>query len=368
MQSAYAATIQLPRTGLGACYDSVAKQIACPGTGQDGELQKGVAWPKPRFTNLDGTAPVKGSVVVDQLTGLMWTKDANLPAGVVTWQQALDYVAKMNAGAGTYGYNDWRLPNLNEMLSLGDISQSAPALPKGHPFVNFVPLFMYWSSSTYIAQTDHAWGVVMSWGRAAYANKLDRNAVWPVRTARPEETSPSGAIQLPKTGQTICHNSEGKQIACLGTGQDGDLQKGVAWPSPRFTNLDGTTPVKGAVVVDQLTGLTWARDANLAYVAKTWQQALDYIASLNAGAGAFGYNDWRMPNINEISSLMDISRTGLALPDGHPFSRVQPKYYWSSSENCMHKEVAWGVMTVYGRLSHDAKPNRNFVWPVRGGK
>ncbi|OGW13930.1 MAG: hypothetical protein A2035_03980, partial [Nitrospirae bacterium GWA2_42_11] len=52
---------------------------------------------------------------------------------------------------------------------------------------------------------------------------------------------PQAPIRLPKTGQTTCYDNSGIIVACAGTGQDGDLQRGVAWPSPRFTdNGDGT--------------------------------------------------------------------------------------------------------------------------------
>src|SRR4030042_1414657 len=52
---------------------------------------------------------------------------------------------------------------------------------------------------------------------------------------------------VPKTGQT---NPYGL------TGTDGALQKGVAWPTPRFTdNLNGT-------VTDKLTGLIWMTTGN----------------------------------------------------------------------------------------------------------
>jgi hypothetical protein len=67
-------------------------------------------------------------------------------------------------------------------------------------------------------------------------------------------TSPAG---VPKTGQTDCYYDDGTSGTCTcGTtncpsGQDGDLEKGVAWPDPRFTdNGDGT-------VTDNLTGLVW---------------------------------------------------------------------------------------------------------------
>ena len=112
----------------------------------DGALQMGVAWPNPRFTNPDGSSPATGNVVLDQLTGLMWTKDANLPNGTLTWPNALSYVATMNSGAGYGGYKDWRLPNKIELHSLTDFKQSF--LPSGHPFINASPAHIDWGSTT----------------------------------------------------------------------------------------------------------------------------------------------------------------------------------------------------------------------------
>ena len=83
--------VQLPQTGQTTCYDTVGDVIPCAGTGQDGEIQAGVAWPNPRFS-------VSGDCVTDNLTGLMWAKNANLPNGARTWQEALDYVASTNSG------------------------------------------------------------------------------------------------------------------------------------------------------------------------------------------------------------------------------------------------------------------------------
>src|SRR3989338_4724914 len=86
---ALSGTVQLPQTGQTISYAA----------GDDGDIRAGVAWPNPRFTdNGNGT-------VTDNLTGLMWTKNANL-AGFKSWQGVLDYVAGMNSGGGTYGYTD----------------------------------------------------------------------------------------------------------------------------------------------------------------------------------------------------------------------------------------------------------------------
>lgn len=86
-------------------------EINCTGTGQDGEIQAGISWPSPRFTdNGDGT-------VTDNLTSLIWLKDANC-FGSRKWQDALDIVADFNSNPEKYNcvnystasYSDWRLP------------------------------------------------------------------------------------------------------------------------------------------------------------------------------------------------------------------------------------------------------------------
>jgi hypothetical protein len=69
----------------------------------------------------------------------------------------------------------------------------------------------------------------------------------------------SETIDLPKTVQTESYV----------TGDDGDLEKGVAWLSPRFTD-NGNDTVK-----DNLTGLIWLQDANC-NGAMTWSNALTY--------------------------------------------------------------------------------------------
>jgi hypothetical protein len=143
------ASAQAPlwQTGQTACHDTTTGNVInCSGTGQDGELRKGVAWPSPRFT-------VSGDCATDNLTGLMWARNANLPIG---WQGALDYAASLNSGSGLCGRHDWRIPNRKELRSLVDYSQSYPALPLNHPFID-VQTGHYWSSSTNATNPNNAW-------------------------------------------------------------------------------------------------------------------------------------------------------------------------------------------------------------------
>lgn len=182
-----AATVQLPRTGQSACYDTAGATIACAGSGQDGEKQAGAPWPDPRFNdNSDGT-------VTDNLTGLVWLKNANCTDtiasiaktnGHLTWSNAMTW--SNNLASGACGLTDgstagqWRLPNRKELQSLVDRSRSYPALPSGHPFSAFQDFC--WSSST---RANTSWFVNMSSGWVEGSDKDNGNyCVWPVRAGQ----------------------------------------------------------------------------------------------------------------------------------------------------------------------------------------
>jgi hypothetical protein len=95
-----------------------------------------------------------------------------------------------------------------------------------------------------------------------------------------ENSAIAGAIDLPKTGQTTCYDSDGNVISCEGTGQDGDIRAGVAWPTPRFTdNRDGT-------MSDNLTGLMWLKDADC-FGSRDWENALRKVKDFNVNPGNY---------------------------------------------------------------------------------
>lgn len=183
-------------------------------------------------------------------------------------------------------------------------------------------------------------------------------------------TIPAGVIALPKTGQTICSDDSGVVVDCTGTGQDGELQTGVAEPSPRFT-VDGS----GNCVTDNLTGIMWTQNANLPAGAGaastgtvTWQQALDFANSLQL----CGFDDWRLPNRKELSSLVNYNLANNAtVLNTLGFSGVEANYlYWSSSSYASSAVNAWIVDMRNGGVSHITKSDNTYiyVWPVRAGQ
>ncbi len=178
---------------------------------------------------------------------------------------------------------------------------------------------------------------------------------------------------VPKTGQTISHT----------VGDDGDLEMGVAWPNPRFTdNSDGT-------VTDNLTGLIWLTNANCANATRPWATALTDVASLNSAGtmndnncgdtsnGGSWQTDWRLPNVREMHSLAHYSFIVPAVPNtagtgqwsaGDPFTGVKPEYYWSSTSYVSYTANAWRVGLYYGFVNMGTKTNSYYVWPVRAGQ
>ena len=121
-------------------------------------------WPNPRFTdNGNGT-------VTDNLTGLIWTKNADCQGGR-NWGDALAHCNALMSGAcgltdGSVAGN-WRLPNRRELESLVDLRYYNPAMPntagtgqatEGDPFTNLQSK-VYWSSSTHAYSTYYAWYV-----------------------------------------------------------------------------------------------------------------------------------------------------------------------------------------------------------------
>ena len=168
---------------------------------------------------------------------------------------------------------------------------------------------------------------------------------------------------LPQTGQATCYDASGSVVACAGTGQDGDKKTGKAWPDPRFTdNGNGT-------VTDNLTGLLWLKNANC-FGSQTWAAAVSSAGGLANGACSLTdgstAGQWRLPNISELESLVDLSKNNPALPAGHPFSNAQSYYYWSSSTYAGSTSYAWYVSMLNGYVYYSNKTYSNYVWPVRG--
>ena len=171
---------------------------------------------------------------------------------------------------------------------------------------------------------------------------------------------------LPRTGQTTSY---------LG-GDDGSAQKGVAWPGTRFTdNANGT-------VTDHLSGLVWLKNAGC-FSPTDWSTALN--AANRLASGACGLTDgstagtWRMPNANELESLVDVAHANPALSAGSSFSNINlGNAYWSSTTYAAGPGNAMAIRFSDGRWINGAEggggsfdnakaTSSNSLWAVKSG-
>jgi len=113
----------------------------------------------------------------------------------------------------------------------------------------------------------------------------------------------------------------------------------------------------------------------------TWQEALNAANTLAAPACGLTdkskAGDWRLPNVNELLSLIDYGFLNPALSnaagnspwtEGDAFSDVQSTVYWSSTSVVGFSFAAWFISLGNGSVNGAVKSDNYYVWPVRGRK
>ena len=107
----------------------------------------------PVIEIVNGKKQTTYPAVLDKETGLVWERTGS--SGTMGWYAAISYCYRRTTG----GRKGWRLPTMEELLSLVDPSKENPALPDGHPFLGDHLSSYYWSSSTNAGNTSSAWFV-----------------------------------------------------------------------------------------------------------------------------------------------------------------------------------------------------------------
>jgi hypothetical protein len=286
----------------------------------------------------------------DQATGLMWSQT---DSGVgMDWEHALAWAQTRN-GEKFLGYSDWRLPNSKELQSLVDYTRSAEATAAANVGPAISPLFKISSITNEAGATDYPYfwtstsaggkdgePLVFAWyvafGRAADAAGKDLhgagairfdakvtgktqgqdaervfNYVRLVRNIAATVSTTKTSYTMVGTGQTITFDA----TAALATaptagqsfyGQDAQFSGKAA---------SYTKSADGLTVKDNITGLTWQQSPDTtgdgAIDSKdklTWTQTQARPAVLNT-ASYGGHNDWRLPTIKELYSLMNFMGT-----------------------------------------------------------
>lgn len=336
--AAHAVSGPVPDTGQTKCYDD-SGEIPCPSAGQPFYGQDGnYAMNPPSYTKLDSdgnTLPdsaASWAMIKDNVTGLIWenkTDDGTIhdKDNTYTWYDSNassnggnagfpgsgtdteDFIKDLN-DANFGGHADWRLPTIKELSYLVNNSIPHPGPTIDATYFSDTRSSFFWSSSTLNEDNYSAWGMSFDYG-------YDDN--------------------------------NGKNVrACLRAVRGEPLWAGYV------DNGNGT-------VTDTSTGLTWQQ--NTPEEAINWEEALAYCESLSLG----GNTDWRLPNINELRSLVDYNRNTPSI-DMTYFPNTSPSLYWSSTTYASNVSSVWGVSFVNAKGYSSNKGSFTLVRAVRGEK
>ncbi|MDH4163517.1 MAG: DUF1566 domain-containing protein [Nitrospirota bacterium] len=113
-------------------------------------------------------------------------------------------------------------------------------------------------------------------------------------------------------------------------------------------------------ISDTVAGLMWQKQDD--GTAKTWEAAIAYCEGLVLPVA--GYSDWRLPQIKELNSLVDSSRSNPAINTTF-FPSTQSTSYWSSTSTVADTLKAWVVDFNSGITSFSTKTGSNYVRCVR---
>jgi hypothetical protein len=241
--------------------------------------------------------------VTDQVTGLMWQRG---DGGEMTYANAITYCATVALG----GYADWQLPDPYQLYGLLNHDHN-PALNS----TAFPPTSAeyWWSANAQVNDSTHVWVVNAGGG-----------------------TGPHPMSETISAGGSKSYNTR-----C------------VRNVTTRATNA--LTANGNGTVTDSNSGLIWQQAEVTPTL--TWEGALNYCEALALGS----QTDWRVPNIKEIQSLVDISHITPAI-DTTTFPGAQAARYWSSTTLFGGTNRAWFADFTDGRTSYEDKTT---ALPVR---
>jgi len=115
------------------------------------------------------------------------------------------------------------------------------------------------------------------------------------------------------------------------------------------------------VVVDRTTGLMWQQASSSQLM--VYSLALEWINSLNKRSFA-GFNDWRLPTLEEAETLIERSPNSAGLYIDPVFNSKQRSWMWTSDRG--EADSAWYVNFNYGYSKlNRIKSGNNHVRAVR---
>ena len=289
-------------TGQDKCYKADGTEITCPVLsaddfyGQDAQYTDKCTAQSFEVITMSGR-----DVVVDKNTGLVWQQSPSEDPGI--WDDATGEnspCAKLN-GENYAGISTWRVPNPLELLSIVDNGTYYPAVNtnfKNMP-VSDATDFYLWTSKEYKGNTNNAYYFSPSYGWCRYDG---------AKTKKYKVMCVSGNELVPAAADDFEVSADGK------------------------------------TVTDKRTGLMWQK--RFSDSTSKWEKALQYCAEAYAG-----YDDWRLPNKNELASLLNYDKSEAPYSD---FPDISGNF-WTSSTYLFNTGRAWNVHFADGNVSLNFK-------------
>lgn len=122
------------------------------------------------------------------------------------------------------------------------------------------------------------------------------------------------------------------------------------------------TGATASTFVDKKTGLMWQDTKDTIEEPTIYDDAINYCNKITLS----GYDDWRLPTIGELKSIVDYNKYDPAIIDG--FNNVVAGFYWSSSPDVSDSSAAWYVYFNGGYDAWDFRSNSFLVRCVRDSK
>jgi Protein of unknown function (DUF1566) len=185
--------------------------------------------------------------------------------------------------------------------------------------------------------------------------------------------APAQAGNLPVTGQTTAYGADKNDgiAGPVAVPDDGTLQRGV--PLRYKVRDDGTIQDLNTRLIWEVkcSGCGGLHDVGNLYPWSgdgTQETIWDWLDAVNAegGTGYAGHNDWRIPNVRELQSIVDYGLFDLTIDPIFGPTAASPSY-WSSTTSASDPSFAWNVNFIYGGVGIVGKSGTLFVRAVRGG-
>ena len=240
------------------------------------------------------TVSTDGLTVYDKNTGLTWQRSPDTDGDgaltrkdKLTWAQAQALPAKLNA-ARFGGYADWRLPTIKQLYSLIDFRGVDPSgfsgtdTSKLRPFIDTNCFKFAYGDSTKgerIIDSQYASSAVCIDKTWRGFEKLFGVNFADGRIKGYDLTMPGGGE---KAFFVLC------------------VRGNVAYGRNDFVDN------KDKTVTDRATGLMWSKEDS--QKGMNWEDALALAQARNKEK-FLGHDDWRLPSVKELHSLLDYARS-----------------------------------------------------------